>query len=166
MIPVKITTHEEDAPELLTEQFKEKQVTEAIVRIQARRMQKIENAIYDVLEGRLLSNAVGVWLDYCGAIVKEPRDGRQDEIYRHAIRVRVRVNRSKGRSIDVQDVATLLDSSATYVEAFPLGWEVSIYNTDQGGSFIKSLSQTKMATSYGVLVTSNWEESTGMWTYP
>lgn len=165
MIPEPILTHEEDAVELLTDRYKSKPVIEGWLRVRARRIQRLEDVVWDTIDGRLLSNAVGVWLDKIGEIVREPREGRGDEAYRAAIRVRILINRSKGRSIDVIAVALALDPSAKYVETYPLGWEVSIYETDRGGAYIRALSQAKAATSYGVLLTSSWEGELCTWGY-
>lgn len=166
MIPNVITTHEDDAAELLTDAYKGKPVIEGWLRVRARRAQMLEDVVWSTINGRLLDNAAGVWLDKIGVIVREPREGRGDDDYRKAIRVRILINRSKGRAVDVIAVALLLDPDAKYVETFPLGWEVSIYETDNGGRYIRALAQTKAATSYGVLLTSNWEGELCTWDYP
>lgn len=159
MIPTKITTHETDAPEFLTSQFRDKAVTSALARVAARRIQKLEDAVFAAMDAFLIDSAAGVQLEALGAIVGEPRNARLDAAYRTAIKVRIRVNRSQGRAIDVIQVARLLDPTATYLEMFPLGWEVEFYNTTSGGDYARLLSQTKAVASYGVVLTAPWPSS-------
>ncbi len=159
MIPERITSHEDAAAELLTDRFRGKLVIDGVVRALAKQKDGEESIIWDVLEGRTLDDAEGVWLDFLGKIAGELRRGRSDTDYRYAIRVRIRVNRSKGRAVDVIDVARLLSSTATYLEYYPLAWEVEIYGTTNGGDFSVLLGQTKAITSYGVLLTSTLAEA-------
>lgn len=144
---------------LLTEQFKGKPNIEALLSAGLRRVQTLEDEVWIAIWAWVLDYAEFQQLDDLGAIVGQAREGRTDDQYRYAIRVRIRVNRSKGRAEDVLQVATLLDAAATYVEYFPLAWEVSIYSTTEGGHFIRLLTQAKAASSYGVLLTSSWAES-------
>lgn len=161
MIPSKIASHPDEAAELLTERYKGKKVTEGLVRAWAKPHDALEKAIWDTVEGRVLGaiGCTGIWLDRIGAIVDEPRNARADLAYKAAISVRIRVNRSKGRAIDVIEVARLLDVAATYLEYYPLAWEVEMYNTTLAGDFIRLLTETKAASSYGVLVTSTSPEA-------
>ncbi len=159
MIPDKVTSHPDEAVELLTEKWRGKPVVEGLLRALVTPFDGLEASAWDVLEGRVLGaeGCAGVWLDALGSLVKEPRNGRNDEVYEAAIRVRIRVNRSQGRAFDVIEVARLLDAVATYYEYFPLAWEVEIYDTPYGGDFVRLLAETKATTSYGVLLTSSWE---------
>jgi len=151
---------------LLTEQFKGKPVIEALLSAPLGRVQRLEDEIWVALWGWVLDYAEGQQLDDLGVIVGQPREGRSDEDYKFAIRVRIRVNRSQGKAEDVIQVARLLSSVSTYVEYFPLGWEVSIYNILNSGDVIRLLTETKAASSYGVLLTSTWaEEDVFKWDY-
>ncbi len=158
MIPVRVASHPDEAALLLTERWKDKLVTEGLLRSLVKPCDGIEAAAWDTLEGRVLGapTCQGYWLDAIGSLVTEPRNGRDDAPYEAAIRVRIRVNRSQGRAIDVIEVARLLDTLATYTEYFPLAWEVEIYDTPYGGDFARLLAETKAITSYGVLLTSSW----------
>ena len=63
-----------------------------------------EDIIY--LERMLfLDEAEGVFLDIAGELVVEPRNGRSDDVYREAIRVKAAVNRFSGT---VDDLLTLI----------------------------------------------------------
>lgn len=156
MIPTRITNHEEQAADLLTDKWKNSPNIKGMLQALVVGKNTLEASVWDTLVGRILENAAGVWLDALGVIVGEPRNGRVDDAYRFAIGVRVRVNRSQGRTSDVIDVALLLDNAATYYEYFPLAWEVEIYDTPFGGDFATLLKQAKAASSYGVLLTSAW----------
>lgn len=59
-------------------------------------VQALEDALFDVLTKRMVSNAVGAQLDQWGKLVGEPRNGKSDALYRHFIRVRVLRNTSQG----------------------------------------------------------------------
>lgn len=161
MIPSRVASHPDEAALLLTERWRGKLVTEGLLRALVKPCDGIESAAWDTLEGRVLGalGCQGYWLDAIGSLVTEPRNARIDGAYEAAIRVRIRVNRSQGRAVDVIDVARLLDTLATYVEYFPLAWEVEIYDTPYGGDFARLLAETKAITSYGVLLTSNWPVS-------
>lgn len=159
MIPEQITNHEDEALELLTGAFKEKAVIEGLVKVHARRMQALEDVIYQVMNGFLLDNAVGVQLDALGSIVKEPRRGRIDARYRKAIRVRIRVNRSKGRTIDMVAVVKLLDPDGKFIEYRYLNWLAEFYGTEYGGDYVTLLAQAKAQMSYGVVHVSSLPKS-------
>ncbi len=90
------TTHVVEALARLKEQFKDKDVIEAIVSIFAGRIQTIENDIWDAFEMQLLENASDGLLDRLGSIVGQPRLAFTDEEYRLTIAGRIRANRSNG----------------------------------------------------------------------
>lgn len=77
-------------------------------------LQELETAIFEVIDGRLLTNAVGVQLATLGRLVGEPRYGRTDDEYRIAIRGRILVNRSVGRFSDLLKILELMRPGETY----------------------------------------------------
>jgi hypothetical protein len=146
---------------LLVEQFRGKPVIEALLSSYLSRVQELEDELWIVLWGWVLGNATARQLDDLGAIVGELREGRDDTEYEAAIRVRIRINRSKGRTIDVIDVAALLLEVFSFIEPGMLDWQVDAYevSTSRAISIIKALTQTKAASSYGNLVTADWSTS-------
>lgn len=158
MISQRDDAHVAEAIALLTEQFKGKPVIEALISSAVGPVQRLEEELWRMLWAWTVDHAEGNQLDDLGVVVGEAREGREDEDYRTGIRLRIRVNRSMGRSSDMVEIAAMINADATYVEYFPLGWEVSIYNVTNGGDIIRLLTQAKAATSYGVLLTSNWPE--------
>ncbi len=158
MISERNDEHVAQAVALLTEQFKGKLNIEGILVAAVTPVQKLEAELWILLWAWTVDYAVGLQLDDLGVVVGEAREGREDENYRTAIRLRVRINRSMGRASDMVEIAAMINELATYVEYFPLAWEVSIYDVETGGDIIRMLTQAKAASSYGVLLTSDWPE--------
>lgn len=70
---------------------------------------------------RWIDSAVGKQLDGCGAIVGEPRNGREDDAYREAIRFRVFVNISSATPSTLIKSLKFLTApdDCQYLEAYP-----------------------------------------------
>lgn len=83
-------------------------------------VQELENAIWDVLVGRLTDYAVGVQLDALGRIVGQKRDSLGDAAYRAHIKARIRINQSFGQPKDIIAVIKLVDTSAFHLAEFPV----------------------------------------------
>lgn len=149
--------HEGSGLDLLISQFKGKPVVEGFLSVFLRRVQDLEDVLWDVIDMRALETASGAQLESLGALVGESRLGRSDSDYRLAIRLRVRVNRSKGRTVDVIDVATLAADGAevTYLEYPVLQFHVGIYGQTGENYIAGLLSETRAASSYGVLTASS-----------
>ncbi len=128
-----------------------------ILDVLSRRVQDLEDVFWDIIEKRILDVAVDEQLDTLGRLVGEPRSGRLDEDYRASVRLRVRVNRSKGRIVDVIDVASLaaLESDPRITEYRYLGFEVEIYGQTGERYVAQLLDKTRAASSYGLLVASD-----------
>ena len=68
----------------------------------------------------MLDNAEGVQLDVLGKLVGEPRKGKEDDLYRVWITVRIRVNRSHGRGLDLLEILRLVEQTpGRYREQYP-----------------------------------------------
>lgn len=157
MIPSKETDHVGTGKALLLEQFKGRPVINGFLGVFMRRAQAIEDAFWDIIDKRILDTAADAQLDSLGGIVGEKRLGRGDDEYRQAIKLRVRVNRSKGRTVDVLDVAILAASPGKprYVEYPTLQFEVGIYDKPAERYVAELLSKTRAICSYGILVASD-----------
>ena len=77
------------------------------------RIQEIEDAIWEIIDGRNLADAVGKQLDILGTIVGRGRNDLSDDLYRLTIRTQIRINRSQGLSRDLTDVLNLSVSEDT-----------------------------------------------------
>lgn len=75
-------------------QFRGKPVFEALLKSHAKQLQEIEIMLWQLLAWRVIDNAAGIQLDKLGSIVGERRENRTDEVFRAAVRTRIRLNRS------------------------------------------------------------------------
>jgi hypothetical protein len=118
-----------------------------------KRVQEFEDAAWTLLDALNVDNATDDLQDKIGSLVGEPRQGRGTVEYRAAIRLRIRVNRSFGRTEDVIDVARLaaINSTPTFDEYYPAAFEVGIANLPGGASVAKLLGQARAGGIYGVL---------------
>jgi hypothetical protein len=82
-------------------------------------VQELENAIWDVMVGRLTDYASGVQLDALGRIVGQKRDSLGDAAYRAHIKARIRINQSFGQPRDIIAVIKLVDSSPFHLVEYP-----------------------------------------------
>lgn len=167
----RIKTHVAQAEATLTSRYREKPNTLAMLRAFVRRVQELEEAIWDVIEGRLLVASVGQkvpWdngagadtlvdaqgaqLDMLGALVGEARIGRADSVYATAIRLRLRIARSSGTPNDLIEIAKLsypgaevvyIDSIPAETGFLPAQARISIAPTD--GSVAAQLRRAKPA---------------------
>lgn len=157
MLPVKETQHVKKARALLIEQYKGRPIIQGFLDSYIKRIQDLEDALWDIINSRRLDLAVGLQLDVLGLLVGELRLGRTDEEYRPSIRIRIRVNRSRGRIVDVIDVAKLVNVHGTpiVIEYRYLGFEVNIFEEEGERYTAALLDKTRAATSYGLLVSSS-----------
>lgn len=81
----------------------------------------LENDADAVIYDRWIDTAFGRQLDGCGEIVRESRQGRDDEAYRMAIKFRVFVNISKGTPTDLIRGLKFLTAptDCQYLESYP-----------------------------------------------
>lgn len=115
----KIDDHVEQGLDRLIDQYKRKPIFEAWARSYLRGVQRLEDAIWDVIFARMLDRAVGVQLATLGKIVGQPNSGDwDDETYRKFIKVRIRINRSKGNTKDVLEVLNLITATPLLFREF------------------------------------------------
>jgi hypothetical protein len=122
----RIKNHLALAEATLTSRYKEAPNTLALLRAITRRVQELEEAIWDVIEGRLLISkpgiqvpwegqagadvlidAQGVQLDMLGRLVGLERLGRLDAPFAAAIRLQLRIARSSGTPNDLIEIGLL-----------------------------------------------------------
>jgi hypothetical protein len=156
MLPTENLAHVTEAISLLTDVFRGGDVNKALLSSYIKEIQALEAAAFDVIEGRQLPTAENAQLDSIGDLVGEPRLGRDDDTYRAAIKVRIRINRSQGKAEDVIDVVRLIVGAGLfdYTEVYPAGFYVTVYNTDFGRVIQDAISKTRAAATRGVLLSS------------
>lgn len=106
--------YESESISRLTQYFKDKENVPKLIEILGEKIQELSNDIWSVFLNRRLANAIGAQLDVLGEIVGEPRGGRQDGVYRLAIKVKIAINNSDGTPETVINVFKLL-TGATQV---------------------------------------------------
>jgi hypothetical protein len=99
------------------------------------RVQDVENvgwAVLQQLSDKTLASLTGDLLNKVGARVGEGRGGRVDADYQAAIRLRIRVNRSRGKAEDLIQIAKLAATNSTpyYQEAQELGADPCVFQLD------------------------------------
>jgi hypothetical protein len=131
MIPTVITDHLEAATARFISQFRSpKPVLHGLLASYVEQLQILEDVLWDVINHRLLDpapgesvGAEGVQLDVLGKIVGQPRLGLSDVAYRLAIKLKIRVNRSRGSSEDLLEILRLAMPDPkvfTYTELYHL----------------------------------------------
>ncbi len=93
----------EESREYLIDQFKDKQVIDSILKAIAIEAQEIEDALYAVLEGRILSQAEGVQLDLIGQETGVQRFNSEDSAYRVLLGIRNEVRTGAGTYGEIYD---------------------------------------------------------------
>jgi hypothetical protein len=103
MIPVK-TDLVVDGINQLLHQFRGKPNIEGVLSACLDQIELIDQETFDLVNMFNVDDAVGIILDYVGAIVGVPRDGRNDDDYRAAIQSRLLVNNSEGTPDDLLEI--------------------------------------------------------------
>jgi hypothetical protein len=113
---------------LFIEVFRDKPRLNAWLAAYLQECNALELALQETLFYRQLDNAYGVMLDDLGALVGQARVGLDDATYRLYIKVRVRVNRSKGRAADLIAVAALALGTTpfSYRESYPASAAIDV----------------------------------------
>jgi hypothetical protein len=141
-VPTPITDHVAAAIARLISQFRSpKPVLHGMMESYVEQLQELEDVLWDVINHRLLDpapgetvGAEGVQIDVLGKIVGQPRLGLTDVAYLLAIKLKIRVNRSRGSNVDLLEILRLamplpkafnyreefINASYTYVEDISL----------------------------------------------
>jgi hypothetical protein len=113
-----------------------------------REVQVLEDAIWSVLEARLVDTATGENLITLGTMIGEPYLGYAEEDYRALVKARIRINRSSGRANDLIEVLQEVGSESVEVSDLPAPAHAQVV-TDIGGLSLpiirKMASETKAA---------------------
>lgn len=82
-------------------------------------------------------------LEVLGAYVGESRRGRGLETFREAIKVRIRINRSRGKAEDMIEVVALLVDDFRYLEYYPASVIVDADRPQDAALFADAMRRTK-----------------------
>lgn len=159
-VPTQDEAHVAEGLKKLTEAFKSKQNVKAILTELLNPFQELEDVFWSIINNRILdNNPTGDQLDIIGGLVGEARNGRADNVYLTAIRLRIKVNKSQGRAEDIIQIANIATPS-TYDEYLSLKWLVTTMNTTADVTTLcKLLGAAKMGGSRGVLHFTTWDPS-------
>lgn len=97
-----------------------------------------------------------------GALVGEDRQGKTDAEYRAAIKLRIRINVSSGRAVDLAEIARLVHASAKYVEGDDAAFIIKAYGLTTLFAILQALKPARPAGVYGVLEYSTWTDTNDM----
>jgi hypothetical protein len=164
-IPTQATDDREDrALDRKIEQFKgDKPVLDGLIRTYVEQVNDWELAFWEVINERLLENAIGAQLDIWGKLVGEPREFRTDEDFKIAIRLRLRVQRSQGKTQDVLEVTSALLGATpwTYRELYLASFIVEVANLEPVflRTLARALSRTRPLGVGGMLLFTTWDSS-------
>lgn len=160
-----------EAITLLTDLFRNRPRVVGFLKSFVEQNQLFENAAWGMLESRMLDTPpVGDQLDQIGKMVGENREGRSDAEYYEATLLRIRVNRSEGRAIDVMQIVDLSVSPTVweYEEYYPAAFVVKVLNisTAKIKALASAIRETRAIGVKGMLHTSNWPEAENfVWGY-
>lgn len=123
--------HASEGIGLLLEQFHSSPLLQTLVEVLMGQVQDCEGVAWQLLTERTLDYATGDQLEGLGLIVGEPRNGRDDDEYRVALRVRIAVNRSNGKPEEILNVLDLIFSGALDAqvrEYYPASFTIDLHN--------------------------------------
>lgn len=131
----------QESRDYLIDQFRNKQVIDSLLKAVVLEVQEVEDALYSVLEGRILSQAEGVQLDLIGQETGVQRFNTEDTTYRVLLGIRnevrtgagtygeiydkllrvtgdtdIRVNTNRQRRVDVIITARCFNATSSYVD--------------------------------------------------
>lgn len=114
-------THAKDGLKRLLSKEKDSRVLRGILTSYLNRVQEIEDTAWLVITSRTLDGE-GAQLDAIGRLLVCPRANLVDSDYKIALRARIRMLRSSGTAVDLEDVADLSLPAGfdyAYDEAYP-----------------------------------------------
>lgn len=138
-----INNHSAQALERLLEQYKRAGDFKALLNAINDQIQALEDAAFEMKDGRSIYNAVGAQLDAWGEILNTSRQGLSDDEYRIILLGQVAVNNSKGTPEDLITIFNIFTRSI-YVSYNEI-WPAAVQLTAVGGNPLGDVNQIKDA---------------------
>lgn len=113
MTIAQVTDHADQGVALLLDQYKEKPRLEAWIRSFLDEVQEAEDMLVAVALSRDVDTAEAAQLELLGRVVGQERVGDTDDVFRLFIKVRIRINRSHGKAVDIIEVGRLATDGRT-----------------------------------------------------
>lgn len=163
-LPVQDTNHVAEGLALLTSRYASAPVVNGLLTSLLSRLQQLEDDCFDIIQKIQLSNHPlpgGPWdmLDKIGAIVGATRGGLDDADYLALIKITAFVNRARGLSEDVLQLALMMTNGATplYIDCPPASFYLGCWNLGLNfGQFVSMLKQVRPAGVYGHFHYTTW----------
>jgi hypothetical protein len=120
-------------------------------------LNELETEMYKLGGSKSISGSSGIWLDYLGKIISEPRDNRNDEDYRTALLLKVSVNTSDGTiNTLIKIVRDFTEAnSARYFPYYPAYYVISTDGDKQLKGSLHKLVEDITPAGVGYTVISN-----------
>lgn len=120
-LPPEIEQHAKEMHDRLIYVFRNKTNITALIDAVGKELQEIEEMIFEFYRQERLDEAVGSWLDIIGEIVNIKRNGRSDDEYRKAIKLKILINICKGTPEEVIEIYRQVtgSTSVNLFEYFP-----------------------------------------------
>lgn len=122
VIPSRSTDHVERGLAKLTERWRNSATIKGWLTSYLRRVQEVEDLLWQIIDTRVLDNCVGTQLDLWGAFADYPRFTADDDIYRAALKGRLMALRSNGSIPDLIKIVQLVlgvDIAARVTQKMP-----------------------------------------------
>ncbi len=127
MTIIQKTNHTEEALANLVEQFKGRAILTEFLTVFVDQIQELEDVYFQIFENRTIDTAVGEQLDGLGEIIGEDREGRDDDEYRLALRVRILLNKCSGSPEQIIEIMSLATGGRTvHLVEWPHGAEALV----------------------------------------
>ncbi len=167
-VPTESTTVVSDGLARFTSRYRDKATLNALASTYLASVQELEGVVWDLIDALQLKNPVrvggmpayGIWLDYWGKLVGQPRNSMGDTDYRTAIQLRIAANKSGGRAEDIIKIAAAIanPNKAKYVELYPAAFIVEISNINGVLPAPSLLSEAKPGGVRGCLTYTVWPD--------
>lgn len=159
MLPTYDGTHVAEGLKLFTDYIRKQPNATKLTATYLRRVQELEDAIWQVVNSRLLvNNPTGDVLTKLGKLVGQPRGSLTDTDMLVAVKLRILANRSSGLSNDAIKIASTLSPSWGYHDLPIASFIAETYNITSADMAQQLLSAATPGGVYGVLYVSDWTD--------
>lgn len=104
LVHPKLIDHQSIAEDRPTDRLKNSESYQKLLKVFISELQLIEQQFMNITYQKDLDTVEGIYLDFLGKIVGLPRDGRDDEVYRRDIQLKVAINNSDGTNDIISEI--------------------------------------------------------------
>lgn len=156
MLPV-VLDHVAIGKSRVIDTLKDKENFNKLLSVFLTELNQLETEMYKLAGSKNINNSSGIWLDYIGKIVAEPRNNRNDDDYRSALLLKVSVNNADGTiKALISIVRSFTEASDVYYcSYFPAYYVVSTDGSKQLKGALHKLVEDISPAGVGYTVISN-----------